>query len=69
SDQIKKALDKDNKVNIEVKFATDQANIKPDSQPQIEQVIQMLKNNPELKLSINGHKYNSGDTKQNQTLS
>jgi len=69
SDQLKTALDKDNKVNIEVNFATDQANILPDSQPQIEQVIQLLKNNPELKLSINGHTDNSGDTKHNQTLS
>ncbi|MGE8531275.1 MAG: OmpA family protein [Acinetobacter guillouiae] len=69
SNQLKTALDKDNKVNIEVNFATDQANILPDSHPQIEQVIQLLKNNPELKLSINGHTDNSGDTKHNQTLS
>ena len=54
---------------MRVNFATDQANILPDSQPQIEQVIQLLKNNPELKLSINGHTDNSGNTKHNQTLS
>ncbi|WP_336933373.1 OmpA family protein [Acinetobacter bereziniae] len=69
SDQLKTALDKENKVNIEVNFATDQANILPESQTQIEQVIQLLKNNPELKLTINGHTDGSGDAKHNQTLS
>lgn len=69
SDQLKTALDKENKVNIEVNFATDQANILPESQAQIEQVIQLLKNNPELKLTINGHTDGSGDTKHNQALS
>ncbi|MFW1799835.1 OmpA family protein [Acinetobacter nematophilus] len=69
SDQLKTALDKDSKVNIEVNFATDQANILPQSQPQIAQVIQLLKNNPELKLSIHGHTDGSGDAKHNQTLS
>ncbi|MCU4437827.1 OmpA family protein [Acinetobacter bereziniae] len=69
SDQLKTALDKQNKVNIEVNFATDQANILPESQAQIEQVIQLLKNNPELKLTINGHTDGSGDAKHNQALS
>jgi len=69
SDQLKTVLDKENKVNIEVNFATDQANILPESQAQIEQVIQLLKNNPELKLTINGHTDGSGDAKHNQALS
>ncbi|MFT0695136.1 OmpA family protein [Acinetobacter bereziniae] len=69
SDQLKTALDKENKVNIEVNFATDQVNILPESQTQIEQVIQLLKNNPELKLTINGHTDGSGDAKHNQALS
>ena len=45
------------------------ANILPESQAQIEQVIQLLKNNPELKLTINGHTDGSGDAKHNQALS
>ena len=69
SDQLKTVLDKENKVNIEVNVATDQANILPESQAQIEQVIQLLKNNPELKLTINGHTDGSGDAKHNQALS
>lgn len=69
SDQLKTVLDKENKVNIEVNFATDQVNILPESQTQIEQVIQLLKNNPELKLTINGHTDGSGDAKHNQALS
>jgi len=69
SDQLKTALDKDNKVNIQVNFATDQANILPDSQPQIDQVIQLLKKFPELRLSVNGHTDNLGDAKYNQQLS
>jgi len=69
SDQLKTALDKDNKVNIQVNFATDQANILPDSQPQIDQVIQLLKSLPELRLRVNVHTNNSGDAKHNQQLS
>ncbi|AOA59734.1 OmpA family protein [Acinetobacter larvae] len=69
SNQLKTALDQDQKVNIQVNFETDKADIMPDSQAQIEQVIQLLEDNPELKLKIHGHTDHSGDQQHNQVLS
>lgn len=66
---LKQQLDASGKVALQVNFATDKTDILPDSQPQIEQVLQLLKGNPDLKLAINGHTDNSGDAAHNQTLS
>jgi outer membrane protein OmpA-like peptidoglycan-associated protein len=67
--EMKKQLDSAGKVALQVKFATDKTDILPDSQPQIEQVMQLLKDDPSLKLAINGHTDNSGEAAHNQTLS
>jgi outer membrane protein OmpA-like peptidoglycan-associated protein len=45
------------------------ATIRPDSKPIIEQIVQMMKANPGLKLSIEGHPDNVGSPKSNQVLS
>lgn len=41
----------------------------PDSQAQIEQIVALLKDNPDLKLGIYGHTDNTGDAKHNLKLS
>lgn len=69
ADQLKQQLDTNGKVALQVNFATDKTDILPESQPQIEQVLQLLQDNPELKLSINGHTDDSGDAGHNQQLS
>ena len=50
-------------------FATDKTDILPDSLPQIEQVAALLKDDPSLKLAVNGHTDNTGDAAHNQQLS
>lgn len=56
-------------MELHVNFATDQARILPDSQPQIEQVSQLLKQDASLKLAINGYTDRTGDLAHNKTLS
>lgn len=69
SDQLLLSLDKENKVNVQVNFSSDKADILPESKPQIDQIIQLLKNHPQLKLGVYGHTDHSGDAKHNQLLS
>lgn len=67
--ELKAQLDKTGKVALDVNFATDQTRILPDSQPQIEQVSQLLKQDTALKLAINGYTDRTGDPARNKTLS
>ena len=69
ANELKQQLDAAGKVALQVNFATDKAEILPDSKPQIEQVVQLLKDDPSLELSVNGHTDNTGDADHNQQLS
>ena len=66
---LKQQLDDAGKVALQVNFATDKTDILQDSLPQIDQVIELLKNAPELRLAVNGHTDNSGDAAHNKRLS
>lgn len=66
---MKQQLDSAGKVALQVNFATDKTEILPDSLPQLEQVVQLLKDDPALKLAVNGHTDGSGDKTHNQALS
>ncbi len=63
------ALDKDGFMALDIHFDTGQAVIKPESEPIVEQIAVLLRENPELKLSIEGHTDNIGDAKSNKVLS
>ena len=67
--ELKQQLDATGKVALQVNFATDKAEILPDSLPQIDQVVALLKDDPALRLSVNGHTDNTGDATHNQQLS
>jgi outer membrane protein OmpA-like peptidoglycan-associated protein len=67
--ELKRQIDTAGKVSLQVNFATDKTDILPESQPQIDQVLQLLKDDPALKLVINGHTDNSGTAAHNQQLS
>ena len=67
--ELKQQLDADGRVAIQVNFAVDKADILPDSQPQVEQVLALLRDDPSLRLSIDGHTDDTGDAAHNQRLS
>lgn len=56
-------------VALYINFETGKSEIQPASMPVIDQIFQMLKQNPDLKISIEGHTDNTGTEKSNQTLS
>lgn len=63
------ALKKDGFIALYINFETGKSIIKPESQPIIDQITEMLQQNPDLKVSIEGHTDNVGTAKSNQTLS
>ncbi len=69
ADALKQQLDADGRVAIQVNFAVDRAEILPDSQPQIEQVLALLQQDPSLRLSVEGHTDNTGAADHNRSLS
>ncbi len=69
ADTLMKSLEAHGNVALDIRFETDQATILPASKPQLEQVIKLLNDAPQLRLSINGHTDNSGDAAHNLQLS
>jgi OOP family OmpA-OmpF porin len=55
AEQMKKELDAQGHVALYVNFDFDKTAIKPDSQPTIDEVVKLLKNNPSLSLTVEGH--------------
>ena len=63
------ALNKEGFVALYINFETGKAEIKSESKKIIDQIVLMLKDNPELKVNIEGHTDNVGSVQSNQTLS
>jgi OOP family OmpA-OmpF porin len=63
------ALNRDGHIALYINFDTGKSIIKPESKAIIEQIVQMLKANSDLKLSIEGHTDNVGNPASNKTLS
>lgn len=62
-------INKDGFVPLYINFETAKSIIKPESQAIIDQLTEMLKQNPSLKISIEGHTDNVGGDKTNLPLS
>jgi OOP family OmpA-OmpF porin len=69
ANEMLEALNKDGFMALYINFDTGKSDIKPESQPIIAQIADLLKNNPSLKLSIEGHTDNVGNPQSNKTLS
>jgi OOP family OmpA-OmpF porin len=63
------ALNSTGSIALYINFETGKSDIKTESQPIIDQIVELLKNNPSLKISIEGHTDNVGAVASNQTLS
>lgn len=50
-------------------FDTGQSDLKPESISELQNIIELLQNNPNLKVQINGHTDNVGDAEPNKVLS
>jgi outer membrane protein OmpA-like peptidoglycan-associated protein len=63
------ALNKDGFISLNILFDTGKSTIKNESLPVVEQIYQLLKADPSLKISIEGHTDNVGDAAANKKLS
>lgn len=63
------ALDRYGFMALYINFDTGKSDIKPESQSIIDQIVQLLKDNPGLSLSIEGHTDNVGTPQNNKILS
>jgi len=63
------ALNREGHVALYINFDTGKSTIKPESKAIIEQIVQMMKASPELKISVEGHTDTVGNPKANKTLS
>jgi OOP family OmpA-OmpF porin len=63
------ALNRDGHIALYINFDTGKSVIREDSKPIIEQIVQMLNSNQELRLGVEGHTDNVGTPASNKTLS
>jgi outer membrane protein OmpA-like peptidoglycan-associated protein len=69
AEALKAEIDLHGRVTIYINFDFDKAIIKPESKPIVSEVIRMMKQSPDLKLSINGYTDNVGTHEYNIKLS
>lgn len=69
ADAMKDQLDKAGHIALYINFDFDKATLKPDAQPIIAQIVALLKRNPDLKVSIDGHTDSVGEHDYNVKLS
>jgi outer membrane protein OmpA-like peptidoglycan-associated protein len=67
--ELQNALDKDGRVALYLNFDTNKSELKPEAKPVIDKVLDLLKGNPALVLSVEGHTDNQGDAPKNKILS
>ena len=69
ADDMLSALNSEGHVALQINFDTGKSTIKPESQSIVDQIVQLLKSNADLKLRVEGHTDNVGDAKANKALS
>lgn len=69
ADALKEALDKDGRVPVYIEFDIDRASLRPDARPAVDEIVKLMKANPTLKVSIEGHTDDTGTAKRNRALS
>jgi OOP family OmpA-OmpF porin len=69
SSDILTALNTDGHIALYINFETGRSDIQSGSQKVIDQIVEMLRSNPSVKISVEGHTDNEGNSQSNQTLS
>jgi OOP family OmpA-OmpF porin len=67
--QMKKDIDANGKAILNINFDTDKSNLLPDGQKVVDEIVSLMKNNADLKISIEGHTDNAGAADRNKKLS
>jgi OOP family OmpA-OmpF porin len=63
------ALNKDGRIALAIHFDTGKATIKPESEKIVDEIAALLKANPGLQVTIEGHTDNTGTPQRNKALS
>lgn len=66
---ILKGLETDGYYGLNILFDTNSDQVKPESMPLVQAIVDLLKQNPSLRVSIDGHTDNVGDAAYNKALS
>lgn len=69
ADEMASALGKEGHIALYLNFDTDSDAIRPDSKPVVEEIVKLLRADPQLKLKVEGHTDNSGQAERNRELS
>jgi outer membrane protein OmpA-like peptidoglycan-associated protein len=69
AEEMKKELDTKGHVALYINFDFDKADIKPESKPIVDEIVKLLKDNPNLNLTVEGHTDNVGTPTYNKKLS
>lgn len=69
ADAMRSELDSQGHIALYINFDSDKAAIPADGKAAVNEISTLLKNNPTLKLSIEGHTDNSGGAQRNKVLS
>jgi len=69
AEAMKQALDATGRVALYVNFDTDKTAINADSQPLLGEIVKLLKDDPKLMLTVEGHTDDAGTPVYNQKLS
>jgi len=69
SNDMLDTLNKDGFIALDIHFETGKATIKPESQPIVDQISALMKANPKLGISVEGHTDNVGKAADNKALS
>lgn len=69
ADAMKAALEKDGHIALYIRFDFNKSTLRPDAKPIIDQIVALMKNNPGLKVEVDGHTDNIGSHNYNMKLS
>lgn len=69
AEEMKRELDTKGHVALYINFDFNKADVKPEARPAIDEILKLLKNNPSLNLTVEGHTDNAGTPAYNQGLS
>jgi outer membrane protein OmpA-like peptidoglycan-associated protein len=69
ADALLAALDANGRVPVYIEFDVDRATLRPDARPAVDEIIKLMRDNPSLRLSVEGHTDNTGTPERNRTLS